>query len=140
MFRLFDIDGDGFISRDDLSKLLALTVGKSITPSAVEDIISRTITAADGDGDGKISYDDFEHVRAGCDNAAVTTGLGASELLQNSFVYGDFCSNFVFPIHLQSTLAIAWDQFTVPVKASSRCVRLTMFVTHRSGSANFLGC
>lgn len=71
IFRLFDIDGDGFICRGDLGKLLGLTVGRTISPDAVEDIVSRTIEAADGDGDGRISYEDFEHVSASGHNLKI---------------------------------------------------------------------
>lgn len=65
MFRLYDMDGDGFLGRDDLRQLLALTVGRAVTPTAVEGIIDRTLRDADADGDGQLSFEDFEQVRAG---------------------------------------------------------------------------
>ena len=63
VFRLFDVDGDGFVTVEDLAKLLDLLVGQSISPQTREEIIRRTIAEADEDRDGRISYDDFSLVR-----------------------------------------------------------------------------
>ena len=57
---MFDVDGDGFITRDDLTRLLDLMVGRAMTPEAVEQVLRQTIAETDADGDGRISFDDFE--------------------------------------------------------------------------------
>jgi len=62
---MFDMDGDGYITRPDLLKLLDLMVGRSMTPEAVEQILAQTMAEADADGDGRISFDDFEQARGG---------------------------------------------------------------------------
>ena len=53
-FKVFDKDGNGFITGDELRKII-LTIGDSVTTDEVEDMIRE----ADKDQDGKISYDDF---------------------------------------------------------------------------------
>jgi Ca2+-binding EF-hand superfamily protein len=60
VFRLFDVDGDGFIGPADLRAVLALMCGKvSVSAAAVETIVARTLASCDGDGDGRISFADF---------------------------------------------------------------------------------
>ena len=53
-FRVFDRDGDGFISAEELSQVM-LTLGESLT----QDEIDEMIREADLDGDGKVGYDEF---------------------------------------------------------------------------------
>ena len=64
VFRLFDVDGDGFVTRADLAKSMDLLVGTSISPQTRDEIIRRTIAEADADGDGRISFEDFSQVDA----------------------------------------------------------------------------
>ena len=109
VFRLFDMDGDGHISRDDLCALLALTVGTAILPATVEEIISRTIAGADADGDGRISFEDFEQVRG---RGRCWAPFAGCRLRQ--WPYPRVRPPLPHPI--QSTLSIAWQDFVVPVK------------------------
>lgn len=53
-FRVFDRDGDGFISREELS-LVMNNLGEKLSDDDVEDMIRE----ADLDGDGKINYQEF---------------------------------------------------------------------------------
>ena len=53
-FRVFDRDGDGYISAEELSQVM-LTLGESLT----QDEIDEMIREADLDGDGKVGYDEF---------------------------------------------------------------------------------
>ncbi len=64
VFRLYDIDGDGFITRADLVRLLELLVGTSMSGEAIALAADKTLQQADVDGDGRISADDFASVRA----------------------------------------------------------------------------
>ena len=52
--RVFDRDGDGYISAEELSQVM-LTLGESLT----QDEIDEMIREADLDGDGKVGYDEF---------------------------------------------------------------------------------
>lgn len=59
VFKLFDVDEDGFISEADLRACVDLMVGKTISPSNAAAIVAHTLSSADVDGDGRISFDDF---------------------------------------------------------------------------------
>jgi len=58
-FRIYDVDGDGFISEDDLNKVLRMLVGNNIPEDTLRAIVSKVITDADTDGDGKIARHEF---------------------------------------------------------------------------------
>jgi serine/threonine-protein phosphatase 2B regulatory subunit len=60
VFKLFDADGDGVLSRDDLRQLATLMVGRTVSPSALDALVEKTMVEADRDGDGQISFGDFE--------------------------------------------------------------------------------
>lgn len=53
-FKVFDKDGNGYITADELRKVI-LTIGDNVTTDEVEDMIRE----ADKDQDGKLSYEDF---------------------------------------------------------------------------------
>ena len=53
-FQVFDKDGDGFISADELKDVM-MNLGEELT----DEEINEMITEADIDGDGKVSYEDF---------------------------------------------------------------------------------
>jgi Ca2+-binding EF-hand superfamily protein len=59
LFRVFDCDADGFITGDDLRKMLQMMAGKSLSPSGVDAVIERTLLETDMDRDGRISLADF---------------------------------------------------------------------------------
>ncbi len=58
-FIIFDVDGDGFISSEDMSKVLNLLVGTNMSHDTVAEVIRRTMDTADMDRDGRISFEDF---------------------------------------------------------------------------------
>lgn len=58
-FRLYDIDEDGFISSDDLEKILRMLVGDHIDRRTLSEVAAKVIADADTDGDGRISRDEF---------------------------------------------------------------------------------
>jgi serine/threonine-protein phosphatase 2B regulatory subunit len=53
------MDGDGYLSNGDLFKSLKLLVGDNLTDIQVQQLVDRSILAADKDMDGKLSYDEF---------------------------------------------------------------------------------
>jgi len=58
-FRMYDIDGDDKISREELLEVLHMMVGVNISDEQLGSIADRTITEADKDSDGMISFDEF---------------------------------------------------------------------------------
>ncbi len=53
-FAVFDTTGDGYISADEMRRIM-INVGEPVTLEDVERLIERV----DIDGDGQISYEDF---------------------------------------------------------------------------------
>eukprot|EP00771_Trimastix_marina_P002533 gnl/Trimastix_PCT/3668.p1 GENE.gnl/Trimastix_PCT/3668~~gnl/Trimastix_PCT/3668.p1 ORF type:complete len:193 (+),score=16.11 gnl/Trimastix_PCT/3668:78-656(+) len=66
-FRVYDVDGDGFVSGDDLFEILQMMVGNSLTPQQLGQIVEKTVQEADLDGDGKLAYEEFIKVLDGMD-------------------------------------------------------------------------
>lgn len=54
VFRMFDKNGDGFITADELS-LVMTNLGQSMSDDEVREMIGE----ADNDGDGRIDYEEF---------------------------------------------------------------------------------
>jgi len=58
-FRMYDLDGDEKISKEELLAVLTMMVGENISEDQLESIAERTIHEADEDKDTKISFDEF---------------------------------------------------------------------------------
>ena len=58
-FKVYDIDGDGFISNGELFTVLKMMVGNNLSDVQLQQIVDKTILEADEDGDGKISFEEF---------------------------------------------------------------------------------
>uniref|UniRef100_A0A1I8EF91 EF-hand domain-containing protein n=1 Tax=Wuchereria bancrofti TaxID=6293 RepID=A0A1I8EF91_WUCBA len=58
-FSMYDLNKNGFITRDEFKVILNMMVGANITAEQLESIADRTISEADIDKDGKISFDEF---------------------------------------------------------------------------------
>ncbi|XP_060711899.1 calcineurin B homologous protein 2 isoform X1 [Hemiscyllium ocellatum] len=58
-FQLYDLDGDGKISREELIQVLRMMLEAQVTDDQLESITDRTIQEADLDGDGAISFEEF---------------------------------------------------------------------------------
>lgn len=58
-FKVFDKDGNGFISAAELRHVMT-NLGEKLNDSEVEEMINE----ADVDGDGQINYEEFVKVRA----------------------------------------------------------------------------
>ncbi|TPX42004.1 hypothetical protein SeMB42_g05311 [Synchytrium endobioticum] len=70
-FQVYDVDGDGLLSADDLFVILKLMVGSSLPDEHIQQVVDRTILQADTiDKDGCISYEEFKrsmfHVDLDC--------------------------------------------------------------------------
>ncbi|XP_069116217.1 calcineurin B homologous protein 1-like [Argopecten irradians] len=58
-FKMYDLDGDDKISRDELLAVLHMMVGDNITEEQLGSIADKTISEADIDGDNQISFEEF---------------------------------------------------------------------------------
>ncbi|XP_078714209.1 calcineurin B homologous protein 1-like isoform X2 [Lampetra fluviatilis] len=61
-FKLYDLDNDDKISRQELLHVLRMMVGVNISDEQLGSIADRTIQEADQDGDNAISFTEFEKV------------------------------------------------------------------------------
>ncbi|XP_023323519.1 calcineurin B homologous protein 1-like [Eurytemora carolleeae] len=58
-FRMYDLDGDDKISKEELLAVLTMMVGANISSEQLVSIAERTIMEADQDQDNLISFDEF---------------------------------------------------------------------------------
>jgi serine/threonine-protein phosphatase 2B regulatory subunit len=58
-FQIYDSNNDGYISNGDLFNTLKLLVGDNLTDIQIQQVVDRTLIAADKDQDGKLSYEEF---------------------------------------------------------------------------------
>eukprot|EP01094_Clydonella_sp_ATCC50884_P005622 TRINITY_DN14557_c0_g1_i1.p1 TRINITY_DN14557_c0_g1~~TRINITY_DN14557_c0_g1_i1.p1 ORF type:complete len:206 (+),score=85.15 TRINITY_DN14557_c0_g1_i1:86-619(+) len=64
-FKVYDVDGDGYISVTELTQTLFLMAGNSLTEKQLNLIANETIRATDSSGKGSISFDEFEKALTG---------------------------------------------------------------------------
>lgn len=57
-----DFDQDGFIGQSDLKAVLTTMTKNELSPEEQQQIADKVIEEADVDGDGQLSYLEFEHV------------------------------------------------------------------------------
>uniref|UniRef100_A0A183GIA8 EF-hand domain-containing protein n=1 Tax=Heligmosomoides polygyrus TaxID=6339 RepID=A0A183GIA8_HELPZ len=62
-FQMYDLNKNGYITREEFKVILNSMVGANITAEQLDKIADRTIEEADGDNDGRISFDEFCRVR-----------------------------------------------------------------------------
>ncbi|KCV68026.1 hypothetical protein H696_05494 [Fonticula alba] len=60
MFRVYDVDRDGFISPGDLFRVLRTMVGDNLGPVQLQQLVDRAMISGDHDGDGLINFEDFQ--------------------------------------------------------------------------------
>eukprot|EP00056_Hartaetosiga_gracilis_P017061 m.6405 g.6405 ORF g.6405 m.6405 type:complete len:175 (+) comp5189_c0_seq1:157-681(+) len=58
-FRVYDVDGDGYISNGELFQVLKVMVGNNLKDKQLQQIVDKTIIYADKDGDGRVSFKEF---------------------------------------------------------------------------------
>jgi len=62
-FRMYDLDGDDRISKEELLAVLTMMVGANISEDQLISIAERTIMEADTDKDNLISFEEFKMVK-----------------------------------------------------------------------------
>ena len=62
LFKVYDIDRDGYISNGELYTVLKMMVGNNLNPEQLQQIVDKTIMESDKDKDGKISFDEFRNM------------------------------------------------------------------------------
>lgn len=65
LFRVWDVDGDGYVSQGDMEATLKSMAGSKLPPAAIGEVVRRTLAAADMDGDGKLTRHEFEVAMGG---------------------------------------------------------------------------
>lgn len=58
-FQVYDVKGDGFIDREELTQVLKMMVGNHLTETQLETIVEKTMIEADKDGDDRLSFKEF---------------------------------------------------------------------------------
>lgn len=66
-FKMYDLDDDESISREELLNILHMMVGANISQEQLISIAERTILEADQCGQGKITFEDFCKALERCD-------------------------------------------------------------------------
>lgn len=61
-FHSIDYDKDGFIGQSDLKSVIEALTRNELTPEEQQQIADKVIEEADVDGDGKLSFLEFDHV------------------------------------------------------------------------------
>ncbi|XP_065166076.1 calcium and integrin-binding family member 2 [Atheta coriaria] len=61
-FQIYDFDGDSHIGAEDLDIAIRLLTHQQLPEEDMRQIAEKVIEEADVDGDGKLSYMEFEHV------------------------------------------------------------------------------
>lgn len=61
-FKIYDFDGDNFLSRSDLEKTLRCLVRSELSNEEVQFVVDKVLEEVDLDDDGMLSYIEFEHV------------------------------------------------------------------------------
>jgi Ca2+-binding EF-hand superfamily protein len=61
-FRIYDMDGDGYLGEDDIRKLLRLLLGHRYKETEATHVVNQIMKECDLDGDEKISFIEFDYV------------------------------------------------------------------------------
>jgi len=62
IFRIYDMDRDGYISNGELFQVLKMMTGSNLSDQQLQQVVDKTIIYLDKDADGKISFEEFKHV------------------------------------------------------------------------------
>uniref|UniRef100_A0A6U1WIH6 EF-hand domain-containing protein n=1 Tax=Vannella robusta TaxID=1487602 RepID=A0A6U1WIH6_9EUKA len=63
VFKVLDLDNDGFITQQDIEQVLKMMIGSQIiSPHDLERIAAETVREYDSTGDGKITFAEFKDV------------------------------------------------------------------------------
>lgn len=59
VFKVYDMDRDGYISNGELFLVLKTMVGGNLKDQQLQQIVDKTIMEADKNGDGKLDFHEF---------------------------------------------------------------------------------
>lgn len=62
IFKIYDIDRDGFISNGELFLVLKMMVGKNLEDEQLQQIVDKTIMENDDDEDGMLNLEEFTNL------------------------------------------------------------------------------
>ncbi|GAM23803.1 hypothetical protein SAMD00019534_069780 [Acytostelium subglobosum LB1] len=63
LFKVYDINNDGFVTKQEIQSVLMMMVGKNLTQEQLATIVDETLQEADRENRGKLNFDDFHAVR-----------------------------------------------------------------------------
>lgn len=66
-FRMYDMDGDGFVTANDLAHTLRMLQGKALSDPQLTQIVESTIEQHDLDRDGRLSFQEFTSLLTAAD-------------------------------------------------------------------------
>jgi len=99
-FKVYDIDRDGYISNGELFIVLKMMVGSNLKDQQLQQIVDKTIMEADLDGDGKISFEEFQKMVENTD-------------VSMSMTLGEFCSKDVLLLRMREFSCADFDCFKI---------------------------
>lgn len=67
VFDVYDVRKDGYISNGELFTVMKIMVGSNLTDVQLQQLVDRTILQADKDGDGMVSFAEFQELVAHVD-------------------------------------------------------------------------
>ena len=62
IFKVYDMDRDGYISNGELFLVLKMMVGTNLKDHQLQQIVDKTILESDSSKSGKLSFDDFKSI------------------------------------------------------------------------------
>ena len=62
MFKVYDINGDGFVTQEEMLVIFKSLVGKSLSTAQLQQIVEKTIKDLDVDHDGRLCFSEFQKV------------------------------------------------------------------------------
>lgn len=66
-FKVYDVDGDGYISLEDVQAILHMMIGECICEDQLKKIAQHNFQVEDYDKDHKINFEEFCHALSDCD-------------------------------------------------------------------------
>ena len=62
MFKVYDINNDGYVTKEEMLVIFKLLVGKNLSTEQLQQIVEKTVKDLDIDGDGRLCYPEFKKV------------------------------------------------------------------------------
>lgn len=84
LFKIYDVDGDGRISEEDIRVVLRMATGSALSAAALNEVAAQTLRAGDKDGDGVISLDDWRAMPYAWDTFSVPVRRQEREVYFNT--------------------------------------------------------